>query len=159
MADGWARTAGRPGLLSVHQGPGLTNALTGITEAAKSRTPLVVLAADVAGAAVRSNFRIDGPRSPRRSERSRSGWHSPGSAAADTARAYQTAQRERRTVVLAMPLDVQAASCDPPALAALPPLLPPAPAAEAASALATALVAARARSSWLAAERGWPGRR
>ena len=59
MADGWARLAGRPGLLSVHQGPGLTNALTGITEAAKSRTPLVVLAADVAGAAVRSNFRID----------------------------------------------------------------------------------------------------
>ena len=46
MADGWARTTGRPGVLSVHQGPGLTNALTGITEAAKSRTPLVVLAAD-----------------------------------------------------------------------------------------------------------------
>ena len=40
MADGWARTAGRTGLLSVHQGPGLTNAVTGITEAAKSRTPL-----------------------------------------------------------------------------------------------------------------------
>ncbi len=29
MADGWARAAGRVGLLSVHQGPGLTNALTG----------------------------------------------------------------------------------------------------------------------------------
>jgi thiamine pyrophosphate-dependent acetolactate synthase large subunit-like protein len=42
-----------------------------------------------------------------------------------------------------MPLDVQAASCDPPSLAALPPLLPPAPAAEAASALAAALTAAR----------------
>ena len=51
MADAWARMTGRPGLLSVHQGPGLTNALTGITEAAKSRTPLVVLAADVASAA------------------------------------------------------------------------------------------------------------
>ena len=59
MADGWARTASRTGLLTVHQGPGLTNAMTGITEAAKSRTPLVVLAADVASAAVRSNFRID----------------------------------------------------------------------------------------------------
>src|SRR5579859_1749524 len=58
-ADAWARGTGRPGILSVHQGPGLTNALTGITEAAKSRTPLLVLAADVAGAAVRSNFRID----------------------------------------------------------------------------------------------------
>ena len=59
MADGWARLAGRPGILSVHQGPGLTNAITGITEAAKSRTPMLVLAADVAAAAVRSNFRID----------------------------------------------------------------------------------------------------
>src|SRR5215471_19894380 len=47
MADGWARMAGRPAILSVHQGPGLTNAITGITEAAKSRTPLLVLAADV----------------------------------------------------------------------------------------------------------------
>src|SRR5215468_2145335 len=59
MADGWARMSGKPGILSVHQGPGLTNAMTGITEAAKSRTPMIVLAADVASAAVRSNFRID----------------------------------------------------------------------------------------------------
>ena len=47
--------------------------------------------------------------------------HSPGSAAADVARAYQTAQRERRTVVLAMPLDVQAASCEPPPARSRPP--------------------------------------
>jgi len=36
MADGWARATGRVGLVSVHQGPGLTNALTGITEAARA---------------------------------------------------------------------------------------------------------------------------
>jgi len=143
MADGWARAAGRPALLSVHQGPGLTNALTGITEAAKSRTPLVVLAADVAGAAVRSNFRIDVASIAAAVGAVPERLHSPGSAAADAARAYQVAQRERRTVVLAMPLDVQAASCDPPAVASLPPLRPPAPAAEAAQALATALAAAR----------------
>ncbi|HEX9541825.1 MAG TPA: thiamine pyrophosphate-binding protein [Streptosporangiaceae bacterium] len=143
MADGWARTAGRPALLSVHQGPGLTNALTGITEAAKSRTPLVVLAADVAGAAVRSNFRIDVASIAAAVGAVPERLHSPGSAAADAARAYQVAQRERRTVVLAMPLDVQAASCDPPAVASLPLLRPPAPAAEAAQALATALAAAR----------------
>jgi acetolactate synthase-1/2/3 large subunit len=41
MADAWARTTGRVGVVSVHQGPGLTNAITGITEAAKSRTPLL----------------------------------------------------------------------------------------------------------------------
>jgi len=59
MADAYARTSGDVAVLSVHQGCGLTNALTGIAEAAKSRTPLLVLAADTAGAAVRSNFRID----------------------------------------------------------------------------------------------------
>ena len=59
MADAYARTSGDVAVLSLHQGCGLTNALTGIAEAAKSRTPLLVLAADTAGAAVRSNFRID----------------------------------------------------------------------------------------------------
>src|SRR5688572_29886664 len=44
MADAYARVSGRLGVLSVHQGPGVTNAVTGITEAAKSRTPLVILA-------------------------------------------------------------------------------------------------------------------
>ena len=34
---------------TVHQGPGLTNATTGLTEAAKSRTPLLVLAAESCG--------------------------------------------------------------------------------------------------------------
>jgi len=59
MADGYARVSGRLAACSVHQGPGLTNAITGLTEAAKSRTPLLVLAADTPAAALRSNFRID----------------------------------------------------------------------------------------------------
>jgi thiamine pyrophosphate-dependent acetolactate synthase large subunit-like protein len=59
MADGYARVSGRMAAVSVHQGPGLTNAITGLTEAAKSRTPIVVLAADTPAAARNSNFRID----------------------------------------------------------------------------------------------------
>ena len=59
MADGYARVSGRLAACSVHQGPGLTNAITGLTEAAKSRTPLLLLAADTPAAALRSNFRID----------------------------------------------------------------------------------------------------
>jgi acetolactate synthase I/II/III large subunit len=114
MADGWARLAGRPGVVSVHQGPGLTHALTGITEAAKSRTPLVVLAADVAGAAVRSNFRIDVAALAASVGAVPERLHSAQSAVADAVRAYQTAAWQRRTVLLAMPLDVQAAQCDPP---------------------------------------------
>ena len=114
MADGWARLSGRPGIVSVHQGPGLTNAVTAITEAAKSRTPLVVLTADVAASAVRSNFRIDvaGLASAIGAVPAR--LHSPDFAVDDTVRAYRTAVAERRTVVLALPLDVQAGDCPVP---------------------------------------------
>jgi acetolactate synthase-1/2/3 large subunit len=142
MADSWARLAGRPGLLSVHQGPGLTNALTGITEAAKSRTPLLVLAADVAGAAVRSNFRIDAGAIAAAVGAVPERLYSPQSAVADAVRAYRTAARQRRTVLLAMPLDVQAAQCEPPDVPDEPAPSPAAPAPEAAAALATALAAA-----------------
>ena len=143
MADGWARTAGRTGLLSVHQGPGLTNAVTGITEAAKSRTPLVVLAADVAAAAVRSNFRIDVAALASAVGAVPERLHSPASAAADTARAYHTAAAQRRTVILAMPLDVQAGDCDRQPPAAGPVLGPVAPSADAADALAGQLALAK----------------
>jgi thiamine pyrophosphate-dependent acetolactate synthase large subunit-like protein len=155
MADGWARTAGRTGLLSVHQGPGLTNALTGVTEAAKSRTPLLVLAADVAGAAVRSNFRIDVAAIAAAVGAVPERLHSAQSAVADAVRAYQTASHQQRTVLLAMPLDVQAAQCEPAtgdpagrlAGPATPPAgpatWPPGPAPDAAAALADALAAAR----------------
>jgi acetolactate synthase I/II/III large subunit len=150
MADAWARTSGRTGVLSLHQGPGFTNALTGITEAAKSRTPLLVLAADVAGSAVRSNFRIGIDALATAVGAVPERVHSARTATADAARAFHTATRERRTVVLALPLDVQAAEwqpADPLPAAARPTgagaahltLAPPAPAAGAVSALAGAL--------------------
>src|SRR6516165_8450151 len=141
-ADAWARGTGRVGILSVHQGPGLTNALTGITEAAKSRTPLLVLSADVAGAAVRSNFRIDVAALAASVGAMADRLYSPATAVADAARAYRSAQRQRRTVVLAMPLDVQAAQGDPPRIPPAPALAPPAPAPEAAARLAQALTEA-----------------
>jgi thiamine pyrophosphate-dependent acetolactate synthase large subunit-like protein len=59
MADAYAKASGELTLVSVHSGPGLTNALTGIAEAAKSRTPLLVLAGDVPNGAVKNNFYIE----------------------------------------------------------------------------------------------------
>jgi acetolactate synthase I/II/III large subunit len=114
MADGWARLSGRPGILSVPPGPGLTNAMTGITEAAKSRTPLVVLAADVAASAVRSNFRIDVAALATAVGAVPARLHSADFAVDDTVRAYRTAVAERRTVILALPLDVQSGQCPVP---------------------------------------------
>jgi thiamine pyrophosphate-dependent acetolactate synthase large subunit-like protein len=126
MADAFARSGGGVGVLSVHQGPGLTNALTGITEAAKSRTPLLVLAAETAGAAVRSNFRVDQAALAVAVGAVPERLHSPASAMADLARAWRTAVIERRTVVLGLPLDVQAAEHDGAVEVSLPPE-PPAP--------------------------------
>src|ERR1700730_7576275 len=59
MADAYAKATGELTLVSVHSGPGLTNALTGIGEAAKSRTTLVVLAGDGPTGAVQNNFYIE----------------------------------------------------------------------------------------------------
>ncbi len=144
MADGWARMTGRPGILTVHQGPGLTNAMTGITEAAKSRTPLLVLAADVAAGALRSNFRIDVAAMTAAVGAVPARLKSPGFAIDDTVRAYRTALAERRTVVLALPLDVQAGECTMPEIswtAPEPAVRQPDP--QAVTALAAALRQAR----------------
>jgi acetolactate synthase I/II/III large subunit len=136
MADAWARTAGRPGVVSVHQGPGLTNAMTGIAEAAKSRTPLLVLAAEAPE--VRSNFHVDVAGLAAAVGAAAERLYSPASAVADAHRAWQTALG-RRTVVLAMPLNVQAAACEPTMVPAAPRTYPPAPSPEAVTALAAVL--------------------
>jgi acetolactate synthase-1/2/3 large subunit len=47
-ADGYARTTGKPGVLCVVPGPGVTNALSGIGEALLDSIPLVCIVGDVA---------------------------------------------------------------------------------------------------------------
>jgi acetolactate synthase-1/2/3 large subunit len=47
MADGYARATGKPGVVLSHLGPGLTNAATGVANAALDGVPLVVIAGDV----------------------------------------------------------------------------------------------------------------
>lgn len=112
MADAYSRMSGEVAVLSVHQGCGLTNAMTGITEAAKSRTPMVVLAAQATQP--RSNFYVDQDMLA-----AAVGGHSMrvGSAATavtDAIAAVDTARGERRTVVLNLPLDLQGAEVDDP---------------------------------------------
>jgi thiamine pyrophosphate-dependent acetolactate synthase large subunit-like protein len=153
MADGYARVSGRLGVATVHQGPGLTNAMTGLTEAAKARTPLLVLAADTSAAAVRSNFRIDqaglGEAVGAVAERA----HSPESAMTDLARAWRTAALGRRTVVLNLPLDVQASEAhDAARLPAAPGLDPPVPSSDAVQRVVDLII--EARSPVIVAGRG-----
>ncbi|MCX5043813.1 thiamine pyrophosphate-binding protein [Aldersonia sp. NBC_00410] len=108
MADAYARMSDTVAVLTTHQGCGLTNALTGITEAAKSRTPLIALTADTAGSAVRSNFRVDQDALASAVGAVPERIHSAATVLDDTLRAYRTAANERRTVVLNLPLDVAA---------------------------------------------------
>ena len=107
MADAYARTSGRPAALSVHQGCGLTNAMTGIGEAAKSRTPLVVLAAEATNRA--SNFFVDQDALARSVGAVPFRITDPQYAVTQALEAVTTAVHQRRTVVLNLPLEVQAA--------------------------------------------------
>jgi thiamine pyrophosphate-dependent acetolactate synthase large subunit-like protein len=142
MADAYARMSGAVGVLSVHQGCGLTNAMTGITEAAKSRTPMLVITAEATDR--RSNFFVDqqslaesvGAVSERLS--------SPASAVSDAVRALRRAQSERRTVVLNLPLQLQQAEIGdhPGTIAPGVQLAPPGPAPSAVRDLADALASA-----------------
>lgn len=47
MADGYARSTGKPGVLCVVPGPGITNCLTGLGEALLDSIPLVAIVGDV----------------------------------------------------------------------------------------------------------------
>lgn len=46
-ADGFARASGRPGVVLLHVGPGMTNAVTGVATASFDSIPLLVIAGDV----------------------------------------------------------------------------------------------------------------
>jgi acetolactate synthase-1/2/3 large subunit len=125
MADAYARTSGGVAGLSLHQGCGLTNSLTGITEAAKSRTPLVVVTAEATSP--RSNFFVDQVALATAVGAVPVRVTSAEDAVGQAAAAVAMARDERRVVVLNLPLDVQileAPAVAPPTPAARPAVAP-----------------------------------
>jgi thiamine pyrophosphate-dependent acetolactate synthase large subunit-like protein len=122
MADAYARMSGSVAALSLHQGCGLTNALTGITEAAKSRTPLVVVTAEATSR--RSNFFVDQAALAQAVGAVPMRVTSAEDAVGLAAAAVVTARDDRRVVVLNLPLDVQGLETP----AAEPPTVHPRPA-------------------------------
>jgi acetolactate synthase-1/2/3 large subunit len=141
MADAYARTSGRLGVVSVHQGCGLTNAMTGITEAAKSRTPMLVLAAEASSP--RSNFHVDQDALAVAVGAVAERVFSAATAVDDVVRAVRRATHERRTVLLNLPLDVQAQPADVASVGPLADAVPPVPDAAGIAALAAAITRAR----------------
>ncbi|MGW9597671.1 thiamine pyrophosphate-binding protein [Streptomyces chartreusis] len=153
MADAYARTSGEVAVVSVHQGPGLTNAMTGIAEAAKSRTPLIVLAAEATEP--RSNFYVDQEALARAVGAAAVRVTSAEEAVEQTCAAVRLAVRERRTVLLNLPLPVQASEV---AEGALVQAVPPTPRAavepDAAEVAALAELLGRSRRPVFVAGRG-----
>lgn len=107
MADAFSRATGQVSIVSLHQGCGLTNALSGITEAAKCHTPILVLTGDTAAGDTTSNFHIDQDAAVLAIGATPTRIHSAATAIADTVDAFRLALHERRTVVLSMPVDIQ----------------------------------------------------
>jgi acetolactate synthase I/II/III large subunit len=145
MADGYARASGKVGVASVHQGPGFTNSLTGLTEVAKARTPLVLLAADIPAGTLWSNFKVDQASLASTLGAIPERVRSPNTAAADSARALRRAQTESRPVVLGIPIDLVEESCPDGArdVPYWPPLEPPLPSEGSVAAVADLLATSR----------------
>lgn len=109
MADGYAAVTGLPGIVTVHQGPGYANALTGMIEAAKSRSPVLLLAADTPESWTHSNFRMDQAAAARAGGIEVVRLGDAASAADDLQAAWSLVAADRRATALLMPLDVQQA--------------------------------------------------
>ncbi|MGZ6768341.1 MAG: thiamine pyrophosphate-binding protein [Nocardioidaceae bacterium] len=141
MADAYARLSGSVAAVTVHQGCGLTNAMTGLTEAAKSRTPVVVVAAEVQEP--RSNFYVDQPALAEAVGAVSMRVGSAATAAQDAARAVETARTGRRTVLLNLPLRLQSEPAPAPRPAATREATPVPPDEQAVTRLTEVLSAAR----------------
>lgn len=150
MADAYSRVSGRLGVVSVHQGPGVTNALTGLTEAAKSRTPLLLLAAEAT--APLSNFFIDEERFATAAGAVHRRVTGPTTAVAELADAARIAVTQRKAVLVSLPLGVQSDDCAPEGLVA--PVPPPGHAAAGRDVEALAGMLAEARRPLILAGRG-----
>jgi thiamine pyrophosphate-dependent acetolactate synthase large subunit-like protein len=117
MADGYARVSGRLGVCTVHQGPGVTNTLTALTEAVKNRTPLLLVAGDTATTALYQNLDVDQDAVARSVGAGVERIRGASTAVEDVARAVRRAETEHRPVVVSIPIDLQEQDCevvDPP---------------------------------------------
>jgi thiamine pyrophosphate-dependent acetolactate synthase large subunit-like protein len=130
MADGWARTSGQVGVCTVTRGPGVTNAMTGLIEATRSRTPLLFLAGGVPSRQARShNQRLDHKHVLSAAGIAWQDIRSPEWAAADLQLAFRRAAIEECPVAVELPPDLLSAKASSEASLAVWPEVHPATAA------------------------------
>ncbi|GLZ02727.1 acetolactate synthase I/II/III large subunit [Actinomadura sp. NBRC 104412] len=107
-ADGYARVSGEVGVATATHGPGLTNTVTPLVEAARSRTPLVLVTADTDPAVPWHPQALDQARLAGAAEAAFVSVRSTATARADTAEAFARARSERHPVVLDVPVRLPA---------------------------------------------------
>jgi len=105
MALGYALTSGKPGICSVTHGPALTNTLTGLIEGVRGRVPAVLICGDtplsnrehLQDVAQREVALVAGAGFEQ--------MRSPATVAEDVARSLARAERERRPILLNVPVE------------------------------------------------------
>jgi acetolactate synthase-1/2/3 large subunit len=114
-ADGYARASGRPGVLLLHVGPGMMNAVTGVATAALDSVPLIAISGDVPSyyhgrhPHQEVNLHADADQTAIYRPFVKRAWHvqRAGDLARFTERAFWTATSGRRgAVLLNVPMDL-----------------------------------------------------
>ncbi|MEP2920593.1 thiamine pyrophosphate-binding protein [Sulfitobacter sp.] len=105
MASAYAHVSGKVGVATVTHGPALANCVTALTEAARGRMPMVVLAGDTPADNPRHLQSIDQREVVKVTGAGFEQLRAPATAGEDVARAFYRAQTERRPIVLNMPAD------------------------------------------------------
>ena len=106
MADGWARMAGRPGLVTTTGGPGCAQLSTTMIVASRARTPLVAFCGDTPWGNPEHAEHIDQQRFAATCEAGFVRITSPDVVFESVQKAFYRARAESRPVLLSMPVDV-----------------------------------------------------
>jgi thiamine pyrophosphate-dependent acetolactate synthase large subunit-like protein len=107
MADGWARTAGRPGVVTTTSGPGTAQLATSMIVASRARTPLVAFCGETPLGDEGAVQYLDQRRFAAAIECEFVHLTRPDLAEEVVRRAFYRARTESRPVMLSAPIDVQ----------------------------------------------------
>jgi acetolactate synthase-1/2/3 large subunit len=112
MADGWARTAGRPGVVTTTSGPGVAQLATSMIVASRARTPLVAFCGETPVGDQSAVQYLDQRRFAAAIECEFVHLSRPDLAEEAVQRAFYLARTESRPVMLSAPIDVQTQEYD-----------------------------------------------
>ncbi|GGU08609.1 thiamine pyrophosphate-binding protein [Actinomadura citrea] len=113
MADGWARAAGRPGVLTTTSGPGVSQLATSMLCASRAGTPLVAFCGETAWGDEGAVQYLDQRRFATAIECGFVHLSKADQAEEAVQRAFYLARTENRPVMLSAPIDVQTQEYEP----------------------------------------------